>query len=545
MTDTTTRPGTTVALDIGGMTCASCAARISKRLNKLDGVNASVNYATEQATVTLPEGLTVDDIVAEVETIGYTAALPAAARPDLADLDDVPETDPELILLRNRLVVAATLGIPVLLISMINTLQFTNWQWLMFTMAAPVVLWAAYPFHRAAWKNLRHGAATMDTLISVGTLAAFGWSVYALFRGEAGIPGMKMGFTLTLERGAGRDELYFEVACVVIVFILAGRYFEARAKRTSGAALRALLNMGAKDVAVLRDGAEVRVPIGELGVGDRFVVRPGEKVATDGIVEAGTSAIDASLLTGEPVPVEVGPGDTVTGATVNAGGRLVVRATRVGADTALAQIARLVTDAQNGKAPVQRLADQISAVFVPVVIGLALGALGFWLGTGETPATAFTAGVAVLIIACPCALGLATPTALLVGTGRGAQLGILIKGPQVLESTRQIDTVVLDKTGTVTTGRMSLVEVVPVDGMDADEVLRLAGALEDASEHPIAQAIAAGARDRLGALPTVRGLHQPRGPRRPRSGRRARRDRRPRPAPRRLGHAPHPRARGR
>ena len=415
-------------------------------------------------------------------------------------------TDPELTALRNRLIVAAVLGIPVLLISMINTLQFTNWQWLTFTMAAPVVLWAAYPFHRAAWKNLRHGAATMDTLISVGTLAAFSWSVYALFWGEAGTPGMKMGFTLTLERGAGQSELYFEVACVVIVFILAGRYFEARAKRTSGAALRALLDLGAKDVAVLRDGDEVRIPIGELAVGDLFVVRPGEKVATDGIIEEGTSAIDASLLTGEPVPVEVGPGDAVTGATVNAGGRLVVRATRVGADTALAQIARLVTDAQNGKAPVQRLADQISAVFVPVVIALALGTLGFWLGTGETAATAFTAGVAVLIIACPCALGLATPTALLVGTGRGAQLGILIKGPQVLESTRQIDTVVLDKTGTVTTGRMALVDVIPVDGIDADEVLRLAGALEDASEHPIAQAIAAGARERVGTLPAVEGF---------------------------------------
>ena len=506
MTDTTTRPGTTVALDIGGMTCASCAARITKRLNKLDGVDATVNYATEQATVTLPDGLSVDEVVAEVEAIGYTANLPVAGEPDNVDDDGAGETDPELTALRSRLIVAAVLGIPVLLISMINTLQFTNWQWLTFTMASPVVLWAAYPFHRAAWKNLRHGAATMDTLISVGTLAAFSWSVYALFWGDAGTPGMKMGFTLTLERGAGQSELYFEVACVVIVFILAGRYFEARAKRTSGAALRALLNLGAKDVAVLRDGNEVRIPIGELAVGDLFVVRPGEKVATDGIIEEGTSAIDASLLTGEPVPVEVAPGDAVTGATVNAGGRLVVRATRVGADTALAQIARLVTDAQNGKAPVQRLADQVSAVFVPVVIALALGALGFWLGTGETPATAFTAGVAVLIIACPCALGLATPTALLVGTGRGAQLGILIKGPQVLESTRQVDTVVLDKTGTVTTGRMSLVDVIPVDGIDADEVLRLAGALEDASEHPIAQAIAAGAREQVGTLPAVEGF---------------------------------------
>jgi Cu+-exporting ATPase len=508
MTDTTTTtpPATTVTLDIGGMTCASCAARITKRLNKLDGVDASVNYATEQATVTLPEGLTVDEVVAQVEAIGYTANVPAAAQPDTVDDDGAREPDPELTALRDRLVVAAVLGIPVLLVSMINTLQFTNWQWLTFTMASPVVLWAAYPFHRAAWKNLRHGAATMDTLISVGTLAAFSWSVYALFWGEAGIPGMKMGFTLGLERGAGQSELYFEVACVVVMFILAGRYFEARAKRTSGAALRALLNLGAKDVAILRDGHEVRIPIGELVVGDRFVVRPGEKVATDGTIEEGTSAIDASLLTGEPVPAEVGPGDAVTGATVNAGGRLVVRATRVGADTALAQIARLVTDAQNGKAPVQRLADRISAVFVPVVIALALGSLGFWFGTGETPSTAFTAGVAVLIIACPCALGLATPTALLVGTGRGAQLGILIKGPQVLESTRRIDTVVLDKTGTVTTGRMSLVSVISVDGTDEAEVLRLGGALEDASEHPIAQAIAAGARERLGTLPAVEGF---------------------------------------
>jgi Cu+-exporting ATPase len=506
MSDTTTRPRTTVALDIGGMTCASCAARITKRLNKLDGVEASVNYATEQATVTIPDGLTIDAVVAEVEAIGYSAKPPAETADEAADGNDGDAPDPELLALRNRLTVAAVLGIPVLLISMINTLQFTNWQWLMFTMASPVVLWAAYPFHRAAWKNVRHGAATMDTLISVGTLAAYSWSVYALFRGDAGVPGMKMGFTLTLERGAGQSELYFEVACVVIVFILAGRYFEARAKRTSGAALRALLNMGAKDVAVLRDGDEVRIPIGDLAVGDVFVVRPGEKVATDGIIEEGTSAIDASLLTGEPVPVEVAAGDAVTGATVNAGGRLVVRATRVGADTALAQIARLVTDAQNGKAPVQRLADQISAVFVPVVIALAIGTLGFWLGTGETTATAFTAGVAVLIIACPCALGLATPTALLVGTGRGAQLGILIKGPQVLESTRQIDTVVLDKTGTVTTGRMALVDVIAVAGTEADEVLRLAGALEHASEHPIAQAIAAGARDRVGSLPAVEGF---------------------------------------
>jgi Cu+-exporting ATPase len=501
---------TVVDLEIGGMTCASCAARISKRLNKLDGVEASVNYATEHASVSLPEGLTVDEVIAQVEAIGYTAKLPTpAATPTGAGADDAGgdgEDDPELRTLRTRLIGSAVLGLPVLLLSMVNTLQFTNWQWLALTLASPVVLWGAWPFHRAAWLNLRHGAATMDTLISVGTLAAYSWSVYALFWGEAGVPGMKMGFSFSVERGAGQSELYLEVAAVVTVFILAGRYFEARAKRRSGAALRALLDLGAKDVAVLRGGSEVRIPISELVVDDRFVVRPGEKVATDGIVEEGSSAIDASLLTGESVPVEVGPGDAVTGATVNAGGRLVVRATRVGADTALAQIARLVTAAQTGKAPVQRLADQVSAVFVPIVIVLAVATLGFWLGVGEPNATAFTAAVAVLIIACPCALGLATPTALLVGTGRGAQLGILIKGPEVLESTRQVDTIVLDKTGTVTTGRMALVEVVPVEGEDPDEVLRLAGALEDASEHPIAQAIAVGARERHGDLPPVEGF---------------------------------------
>ena len=505
MNDTTFSTAHTITLDIGGMTCASCAARITKRLNKLEGVNAAVNYATEQATITAPNTLSVAEIVAEVEAIGYRAAEPATAPADSTEGSDHADSahDRELSALRNRLVGAAVLGIPVLLISMITALQFTNWQWLTLTLAAPIVTWAAWPFHRAAWMNLRHGAASMDTLISMGTLSAFSWSVYALFWGDAGTPGMKMGFSFTLERGAGQNELYLEVATAVILFILAGRYFEARAKRRSGAALRALLDLGAKDVAVLRDGVESRIPVGDLRVGDRFVVRPGEKVATDGVVEEGSSAIDASLLTGEPVPVEVGPGDNVTGATVNAGGRLVVRATRVGADTALAQITRLVTDAQNGKAPVQRLADQISAVFVPIVIAIALGTLGFWLGTGETPATAFTAAVAVLIIACPCALGLATPTALLVGTGRGAQLGILIKGPQVLESTRQVDTIVLDKTGTVTTGQMTLLDVVTVDGTDRDEALRIGGALEDSSEHPIARAIADAARARFGTLPTV------------------------------------------
>ena len=495
----------TVDLAIGGMTCASCAARIAKRLNKLDGVEASVNYATEHATVVAGAGITPERLIAEVEAIGYTATLPAPAAGTAHQAGGEGE-DPEVRALRNRLVGSAALGVPVLLLSMVPRFQFTDWQWLAFAMAGPVVTWGAWPFHRAAWMNLRHGAATMDTLISVGTIAAFAWSVYALFWGDAGVPGMKMGFSFSVERGSGQSELYLEVASAVTVFILAGRYFEARAKRSSGAALRALLDLGAKDVAVLRGGAEVRIAIGELAVGDRFVVRPGEKVATDGVVEEGSSAIDASLLTGESVPVEVAPGDAVTGATVNAGGRLVVTATRVGADTALAQIARLVTAAQNGKAPVQRLADRVSAVFVPIVIGLAFATLGFWLGAGETAATSFTAAVAVLIIACPCALGLATPTALLVGTGRGAQLGILIKGPEVLESTRRVDTVVLDKTGTVTTGRMALVDVVAVPGADADEVLRLVGALEDASEHPIARAIAEGARQRVGSLPAVEGF---------------------------------------
>ncbi|MEY2451811.1 MAG: P-type Cu+ transporter, partial [Acidimicrobiaceae bacterium] len=443
-----------------------------------------------------------DDLIAQVEAIGYTAKLPPTAAEAATTTDDDDDTDPELRTLRNRLIGSAVLGIPVLLMSMITPLQFTNWQWLSFALAGPVVAWGAWPFHRAAWMNLRHGAATMDTLISLGTLSAFGWSVYALFWGDAGIPGMTMSLSFSVERGSGQQEIYLEIASVVTVFIL-GRYFEARAKRSSSAALKALLNLGAKDAAVLRDGSEVRVPIDQLVVGDLFVVRPGEKIATDGIVEEGASAIDASLLTGESVPVEVSAGDAVTGATVNAGGRLVVRAARVGADTALAQIARLVTAAQNGKAPVQKLADQISAVFVPVVIALAVGTFGFWVGTGESTATAFTAAVAVLIIACPCALGLATPTALLVGTGRGAQLGILIKGPEVLESTRQIDTIVLDKTGTVTTGQMALVEVITVEGVIEEDVLRLAGALEDASEHPIAQAIATAARERLGALQPV------------------------------------------
>ena len=500
--------GPAIDLAIGGMTCASCAARVEKRLNRMDGVTAQVNFATEKARVQVPAGVSADDLIAEVEATGYTAAVPFDRHAPVTDdrdavLADDDRADLELASLRQRLVVSTLLTVPVVAMAMIPALQFEHWQWLSLTLAAPVVVWGAAPFHRAAWTNLRHGAATMDTLISLGVFAAFGWSLYALFFGEAGDPGMTMTFDLTPTRGAGQHEIYLEVASAVTVFILAGRYFEARAKRRSGAALRALLELGAKDVSVLRDGAEVRIPVDRLVVGDRFVARPGEKIATDGVVAEGTSAIDASLLTGEPVPVEVGPGDAVTGATVNAGGRLVVEATRVGADTQLAQMGRLVESAQMGKAPVQRLADRVSAVFVPVVIALAVATLGFWLGHGEPAATAFTAAVSVLIIACPCALGLATPTALLVGTGRGAQLGILIKGPEVLESTREVDTIVLDKTGTVTTGAMALVEVHTVAGTDEDEALRLVGAVEDASEHPIAQAIAGAARERLGGLPRV------------------------------------------
>ncbi len=389
------------------------------------------------------------------------------------------------------------LSVPVILMAMIPLLQFTYWQWLSLALAAPVIVWAAWPFHRAAWMNLRHGAATMDTLVSVGTSAAFLWSLFALFFGTAGVPGMTHPFELTIAPSDGAANIYLEVAAGVTMFILAGRYFEKRSKRQAGAALRALLELGAKDVAVIRGGAETRIPIEKLTVGDEFVVRPGEKIAADGVIVSGMSAIDASMLTGESVPVEAGPGDAVTGATVNASGRLLVRATRVGSDTQLAQMARLVEDAQSGKAEVQRLADRVSGIFVPIAIAIAVVALGAWLGAGFPPASAFTAAVAVLIIACPCALGLATPTALLVGTGRGAQLGILIKGPEVLESTRKVDTIVLDKTGTVTTGKMTLIDVVTVPGTDRSELLRLAGAIEDASEHPIAQAIAKGASEEL------------------------------------------------
>jgi len=509
-----------VELVIGGMTCASCAARIEKKLNKLDGVTATVNYATEKAKVTYAVPVVPADLVATVEATGYTATLPpprtSPPGPGVGG-DPGAQGPDEASSLRRRLLVCVALSGPVVLLSMVPPLQFDNWQWLALTLASPVVVWGALPFHRAAWANLRHGAATMDTLISVGVGAAYLWSLWALFVGHAGMTGMRMGFSLFAEAGSGADHIYLEVAAAVTVFILAGRYFEARAKKRSGAALRALLDLGAKDVGVLRDGpdgpVEVRVPLGQLSVGDVFVVRPGEKVATDGTVTEGASAVDASMLTGESVPVEVGPGDAVVGATVNAGGRLVVRATRVGGDTQLAQMARLVEDAQNGKAEVQRLADRVSAVFVPVVIVLAVLTLAAWLATGHGATAAFTAAVAVLIIACPCALGLATPTALLVGTGRGAQLGILIKGPQVLESTRRVDTIVLDKTGTVTTGRMGVASVHPAGGEDPVRVRSVAGALEDASEHPIARAIATEARTSVGVLPVAEGFsnHEGRG----------------------------------
>ncbi|WP_338683451.1 heavy metal translocating P-type ATPase [Streptomyces acidiscabies] len=495
-----------VELIIGGMTCASCAARIEKKLNRMDGVEATVNYATEKAKVSYPLGVAVTDLIDTVVKTGYTAEEPARVERDTDNGVNKEGDDPELGALRHRLLVSLVLALPVILLSMIPSLQFDNWQWLSLTLSAPVVVWGGWPFHKAAWTNLRHGSSTMDTLVSVGTAAAFGWSLWALFFGDAGMPGMRHGFDLTVAREGASSALYLEVAAGVTVFLLLGRYLEARAKRRSGAALRALMELGAKDVAVLRDGREIRVPIGDLKAGDRFVVRPGEKVATDGVVVEGASAVDTSMLTGESVPVDVGPGDAVTGATVNAGGRLVVEATRVGADTQLARMARLVEDAQNGKAQVQRLADRISAVFVPVVLLIAAATFGGWLGaTGDTVA-AFTAAVAVLIIACPCALGLATPTALLVGTGRGAQLGILIKGPEVLESTRRVDTVVLDKTGTVTTGRMTLQEVYAGEGTDEGQVLRLAGALEHASEHPVARAIASGAAERVGELPEVSGF---------------------------------------
>ena len=507
MTTSTPVSPASVELQIGGMTCASCANRIERKLNTLDGVAATVNYATEKATVTVPEGYDPAQLIAEVEKTGYTAALPAPRTPPPATASGQSEPAgqidyPELVSLRQRLIASTALSVPVIAMAMIPVLQFNYWQWASLTLAAPVIVWAAWPFHRAAWTNLRHGTATMDTLISLGTVSAFLWSLYALFFGTAGTAGMKHPFALALAPSHGAANIYLEVAAGVTTFILAGRYFEKRSKRQAGAALRALLDLGAKDVSVLRDGVESKIAIGDLVVGDEFVVRPGEKIATDGEVVSGTSAVDASMLTGESVPVEVSAGDTVVGATVNAGGRLVVRASRVGSDTQLAQMAAMVERAQTGKAEVQRLADRISGVFVPIVIAVAVITLGAWLGAGFSVAAAFTAAVAVLVIACPCALGLATPTALLVGTGRGAQMGVLIKGPEVLESTRRVDTVVLDKTGTVTTGTMTLVDVITAPGTERRELLRLAGALEDASEHPIARAVATAAAEEVGTLPT-------------------------------------------
>ncbi|TWV18378.1 heavy metal translocating P-type ATPase [Streptomyces albidoflavus] len=506
---------TEVELSVGGMTCASCAARVEKKLNRMPGVTATVNYATEKAKVAYEPGeeLGVADLIATVVRTGYTAEEirppepePAPEAPkDGAEASGAPGEDGTEAL-RQRFTVSAVLAAPVILLSMVPAFQFDHWQWLCLTLTAPVVVWGGLPFHRAAWTNLRHGATTMDTLVSVGTLAAFGWSLWALFLGHAGMPGMRHGFDLTASRADASSMIYLEVAAGVVTFLLLGRWLEARAKRRAGAALRALLELGAREATVVRDGREVRVPVARLVVGDRFTVRPGETIATDGRVVEGRSAVDTSLLTGESVPVDVTPGDQVTGATVNTGGRLTVEATRIGADTQLARMARLVEQAQNGKAAVQRLADRVSAVFVPVVLVLALGTLVGWLLATDDATAAFTAAVAVLIIACPCALGLATPTALLVGTGRGAQLGILIRGPEVLENTRRVDTVVLDKTGTLTTGRMELTEVLPADGTGETELLRLAGALEHASEHPIARAVASAAEERHGPLPPVSGF---------------------------------------
>ncbi|MBP3079778.1 heavy metal translocating P-type ATPase [Streptomyces albidoflavus] len=506
---------TEVELSVGGMTCASCAARVEKKLNRMPGVTATVNYATEKAMIAYEPGeeLGVADLIATVVRTGYTAEEirppepePAAETPqDGAEASGARGEDGTEAL-RQRFTVSAVLAAPVILLSMVPAFQFDHWQWLCLTLTAPVVVWGGLPFHRAAWTNLRHGATTMDTLVSVGTLAAFGWSLWALFLGHAGMPGMRHGFDLTASRADASSMIYLEVAAGVVTFLLLGRWLEARAKRRAGAALRALLELGAREATVVRDGREVRVPVARLVVGDRFTVRPGETIATDGRVLEGRSAVDTSLLTGESAPVDVTPGDQVTGATVNTGGRLTVEATRIGADTQLARMARLVEQAQNGKAAVQRLADRVSAVFVPVVLVLALGTLVGWLLATDDTTAAFTAAVAVLIIACPCALGLATPTALLVGTGRGAQLGVLIRGPEVLENTRRVDTVVLDKTGTLTTGRMELTEVLPAPGTDETELLRLAGALEHASEHPVARALASAAEERHGPLPPVSGF---------------------------------------
>lgn len=505
-----------VELEIQGMSCASCAARIERNLNGIEGVEANVNYATEKARARVSGDLDAEDLIAEVEKTGYKAK-PVRPMNHHTDHDSSsgehdhggfagPETDAEIESLKARLIGAVILGVPVIAMAMIEAFQFEYWQWASLVLASPVVIWAAWPFHKATWLNLKHGASTMDTLVTIGISAAYLWSLYALFFGTAGEPGMTHAFEITVSPTDGASNIYLEVAAGVTMFLLAGRYFELKSKRKASSAMRELLEIGAKETTVLREREEVSIPIGDLQVGDEFVVRPGEKVASDGLVVTGNSAIDASMLTGEPVPVDVGPGDGVTGATVNTDGRLLVRATRVGSDTQLAQMARMVEDAQSGKAEVQRLADRISGIFVPVVILIAAGTLGAWLGAGFPAVAAFTAAVSVLIIACPCALGLATPTALLVGTGRGARLGILIKGPEVLESTRKVDTVVLDKTGTVTEGKMEVVEVVAADGTDGDELLRVAGAIEASSEHPIAQAIARAAKSEFGPLPEPEGF---------------------------------------
>lgn len=495
---TSTNAASTIELNISGMTCASCAARIEKKLNKHDGVQAQVNYATEKATITGgTDALDADAFIATVEKTGYGAELiPETTTPgSQAPQDAMAET--ELDSLRRRLLVSAVLAVPVIAMAMVPAWQFDYWGWVSLALTLPVVLWAGWPFHKATWQNLRHGSVTMDTLISLGTSSALLWSLVALIFGSAGDAGMRHGFDFTVSRGDGLSHIYLEVAAGVITFILLGRYFEKRSKRTAGSALRALLDLGASEVTVLRDGSEATISIDELAVGDEFVVRDGEKIATDGVIVSGHSTIDTSMLSGESVPVEAGPEDSVAGATINVGGgKLVVRATKVGTDTQLARMAKMVEDAQSGKASAQRLADKISGIFVPIVIGVSVLTLLAWLLIdGDWPA-AFTAAVAVLIIACPCALGLATPTALLVGTGRGAQMGVLIKGPEVLEQSRGIDRVVLDKTGTVTTGVMELADVITAEGVDRGEVLHLAGSLEHESEHPIGRAIARAAADK-------------------------------------------------
>ncbi len=487
----------TIELDVQGMTCASCAARIEKKLNRLEDVNATVNYATEKATVHAGKGTTAQTLIQTIEQTGYHATLPAESPRD---------PDVELRQLRRRLIICAVLSLPVIMIAMVPAWQFPWWQWVSFALAGVVVTWGAWPFHRATLLNLRRGNATMDTLISIGALVAFGWSAYALLFGAAGEIGFTHPFELRLVRHAPTANLYLEAAAGITTFILLGRYLEAQAKRRSGAAVRALLELAPSEVTLVSASGETVTEISQLHVGDRFVVRPGERVATDGVIISGHSALDASTVTGESVPVEVGPGEAVVGATVNTHGRLVVEATRVGADTQLAQVARMVEAAQSGKAAVQRLADRVSAVFVPIVIALAVATLGFWIGQGSGLSFAVTSAVAVLIIACPCALGLATPTALLVGTGRGAQLGIVIRGPEVLESARQIDTIVLDKTGTVTEGRMAVAAVTAGAGVTTAEVINAAGSAESGSEHPIAKAIADNARTH-GSLNPVTKLH--------------------------------------